>query len=77
MRVNPDTKYVQGIIQGLIKREGHCPCQFKQTDDTLCPCKTFREEQHCCCNLYIDDKKFNEVLSRLNEGGEQTDCNKK
>ena len=76
MKVNPDVKYVQGIIRGLIAKEGHCPCQVGKTEDNKCPCKPLREEQHCCCNLYLDDKTFNEVLSKLNKGGEQTDGNK-
>lgn len=77
MKVNPDEGYVRGIIKGLIAKEGHCPCQVGKTEDNLCPCKPYREEQHCCCNLYIDDIAFNAILSRLNEGGEQTDGNKK
>lgn len=75
MKVNPDIKYVQGIVQGLILKDGHCPCQVGKTEDNKCPCKPYREEQHCCCNLYINDEKFNEVLSKLNKGGEQTDGN--
>ena len=51
MKVNPDVKYVQGIIKGLIAKEGHCPCQIGKTEDNICPCKPYREEQHCCCNL--------------------------
>lgn len=77
MKTNPDIKYTQGIIKGLIAKEGHCPCQVGKTEDNLCPCKPFREEQHCCCNLYITDEKFNEVLSKLNKGGEQTNGNEK
>lgn len=79
MKVNPDVKYVQGIIRGLIAKEGHCPCQLGRTEDTKCPCKPYREEQHCCCNLYLTDTQFEDVLLMLKqkEGGEQTDGNKK
>lgn len=75
MKVNPDVKYVQGIIKGLIAKEGHCPCQIGKTEDNKCPCKHFREEQYCCCNLYISDAEFNKVLSKLNERSETTDGN--
>jgi len=53
---NPDVKYVQGIIKGLIAKGGHCPCQVGKTEDNLCPCKPFREEQYCCCKLYIKNE---------------------
>lgn len=53
---NPDIKYVQGIIKGLIAKGGYCPCQVAKTEDTLCPCKPFRETGHCCCKLYIKEE---------------------
>ena len=50
---NPDVSYVQGIINGLIKKGGYCPCRVQKNEDTLCPCKSIREEQKCCCKLYL------------------------
>lgn len=75
-KVNPDADYVSVIIEGLIKKEGHCPCQTGKTEGNLCPCTTFRNERHCCCNLYVDDDSFNSILKRL-KGGEKTDGNEK
>ena len=52
-RLNPDTDYVAGIIRGIHKREGHCPCRVNVDDTTLCPCDEFVEEGICACNLFI------------------------
>lgn len=37
-----------------------CPCKFypdieeeKRTRDNVCPCKEFRETDHCHCNLFV------------------------
>ena len=55
MITNPDIEYVQGIIKGIVKKSGHCPCKVEVSDDTICPCKDFRETGHCCCKLYIEE----------------------
>jgi len=54
-QLNPDPKVVAGISKALQRCEGHCPCQnpYKGTDDDICPCRAYREDDHCCCNLYI------------------------
>lgn len=62
MFVNPDINYVQGIINGLIKKNGHCPCQIQSNDDTLCPCIHYREEQKCCCKLYLNVEEYLKTL---------------
>ena len=33
---------------------GHCPCAIWQTEDTLCPCKEFREQESglCTCGRF-------------------------
>lgn len=34
---------------------GYCPCALEKTEDTLCPCKTFREQTtpgECFCGRY-------------------------
>lgn len=53
--VNPNKKIVNGILNGLKRNNGHCPChnKYSGTDDDICPCKSYREENYCCCNLYI------------------------
>ena len=40
-RINPDKKYVSIIIEGLEKKNGHCPCRVNVDETTLCPCDEF------------------------------------
>lgn len=56
-RINPDKKYVNTIINKLIENDGMCPCQLEKSENTLCPCKKFLEEKHCCCKLYVEKAK--------------------
>ncbi|MDR0513683.1 MAG: hypothetical protein LBG81_00785 [Coriobacteriaceae bacterium] len=51
--LNPDADYVAGIIKGIQKREGHCPCRVNKDDTTLCPCDEFVAEGICKCELFI------------------------
>lgn len=30
--------------------DGYCPCAIWQTEDTLCPCKEFRDMDEGICN---------------------------
>ena len=55
--LNPDDKVVNGILKGLLRCDGHCPCHNKYagTDDDLCPCKSYIEDDICCCKLYIKE----------------------
>ena len=52
-RLNPDAQYVAGIMKGLEKRGGHCPCRVNIDDTTLCPCDEFVEEGICKCELFV------------------------
>ena len=52
-RINPDRKYVDIIIDGLMKKDGHCPCKVRVDDSTLCPCDEFISTGDCKCRLYI------------------------
>lgn len=52
-RLNPDRDYVDKIISGTLRKNGHCPCQVKEDDTTLCPCDKFITTGHCCCKLFI------------------------
>ena len=52
---NPDSNTVLAIRKRMDLNGGYCPCVPERTEDTKCPCKKFREEQICCCNLYIEE----------------------
>lgn len=52
-RINPDKKYVNIIIEGLQKKDGHCPCRVNVDDTTLCPCDEFINDKICKCKLYV------------------------
>lgn len=50
--LNPNDKVVNGIIKGLNRNNGDCPCSNTSTD-CHCPCSNYRENNKCCCTLYI------------------------
>lgn len=50
---NPDREYVNKILDGVYKKDGHCPCRLEVSDETLCPCDQFIKEGICKCNLYV------------------------
>ncbi len=54
-RLNPDKDYVMKIMEGIQKKNGHCPCQIKEDEETLCPCDAFVKTGHCCCKLFIKE----------------------
>lgn len=51
--LNPDKKYVDAIIQGIQKKQGHCPCRLNVDDTTLCPCDDFVQNGNCKCKLFV------------------------
>lgn len=51
-QLNPNEKVVNGIIRGLNRCDGSCPCDNK-SEDPKCPCSGYRLEDKCCCNLYV------------------------
>ncbi len=55
IKLNPDKSVVDAIRGRLKITNNQCPCipQDKWTEDTQCPCKAFREDKYCCCNLYM------------------------
>lgn len=61
-RINPDKKYVDIIINGLEKKNGHCPCRVNVDDTTLCPCDEFISEGICKCKLYITDEEAEKII---------------
>lgn len=56
--LNPNDKIVNAILKRLEVTEGECPCcnPGKTKEDRMCPCKSYLEEDKCCCNLYIKDE---------------------
>ncbi len=57
-KLNPNQKIVEAIRNRLATTNGQCPCvpQEQWTEDTICPCKDFREHGECHCTLYVEDK---------------------
>lgn len=58
--LNPNDKVVNGVIKGIKRCNGQCPCYHVQEgeetipeEDLICPCKEYRENKHCRCNLYV------------------------
>ena len=41
------------IIERIKINDGFCPCVTERNEDTLCPCKDYRENSGCHCSLYI------------------------
>jgi ferredoxin-thioredoxin reductase catalytic subunit len=41
-----------GLLKALLERGGYCPCQPNQSEDTMCPCKNYREDGKCICGLF-------------------------
>ena len=54
--ISSDDKKVDGILDALNRRNGHCPCGGNG-DQFLCPCKNMREYGICKCGLYENMKK--------------------
>ena len=52
--INPDDKVVNGILKGLTRCNGQCPCHNESVDKT-CPCSDYRENDICHCNLYLKE----------------------
>lgn len=51
--LNPDKKYVSLIMEGIQKKNGHCPCRVNADETTLCPCDEFVAKKICKCKLFI------------------------
>lgn len=52
-RLNPNKEYVMKIIEGTLKKDGHCPCKVSRDDSNLCPCDEFIKEKVCHCKLFL------------------------
>lgn len=55
--LNPDSKHVELIMKGLIKKGGYCPCKVGKLDENQCPCDEFIDTSHCHCNLFVEKKE--------------------
>lgn len=64
-RINPDKKYVNVIMEGLQKKDGHCPCRVNVDDTTLCPCDEFINEGICKCKLYIPSDEAQKKIDEM------------
>lgn len=57
--VSDDVEHVLKIRRGIKKKiekygAGYCPCvtPLGHSEDTICPCKEYRETGHCRCGMY-------------------------
>ena len=74
-RINPDKKYVSVIMEGLQKKDGHCPCRVNVDDTTLCPCDEFINDGICKCKLYIpmeEAEKLRKIKEKEKKDGDST-----
>ena len=53
--LNPNDKIVNAILRRCEVNNGECPCvnPGETHEDRLCPCKEYRENDVCHCNLYV------------------------
>ena len=53
--LHSNDKVVNSILKRVEANDGECPCANpgETREDRLCPCKEYRENNHCCCKLYI------------------------
>ena len=63
IKLNPDKKTVETIVEGLKKKGGYCPCRVGKSEDIKCMCKEFRTqiadenfEGYCHCGLFYKEK---------------------
>ena len=58
MILNPNLKIRNAILARLKVTQGQCPCvpEDQWNEDTRCKCKKMREEQVCCCDLYVKEE---------------------
>lgn len=50
--LNPNEKIVNGIIKGINRCNGDCPCN-NDSQEKHCPCSNYRTKDKCCCKLYV------------------------
>lgn len=60
-KLNPNTKIVNGIIKGINRCNGECPCN-NNSEDKHCPCSNYRYNSECCCTLYVRNTNDEELF---------------
>ena len=57
-RLNPNEKVVASITKRIAICQGECPCSNpgKTVEDRTCPCKEYRENDVCHCQLYVKEE---------------------
>ncbi len=58
-QLNPNKEFVDVIINGILKKNGHCPCRVNVDETTLCPCDDFIKNGVCKCNLFVKKDSIN------------------
>ena len=56
--VSDNDKKVNGILEALNRKDGHCPCGGNGSQ-FLCPCINMREHGICKCGLFENVKPIN------------------
>lgn len=56
-KINPNKDYALKIIEGIYRKNGHCPCRVNTDETTLCPCDEFIKTGECKCKLFIKKEK--------------------
>ena len=58
--VNPDEKLARVVREGVVRKNGFCPCRLPKLPEFFCPCDEFKEQladpnYHglCHCRLYL------------------------
>ena len=51
-QLNPNEKVVNGIIKGINRCNGDCPCN-NDAEELHYPCSNYRLNNKCCCKLYL------------------------
>lgn len=57
-KINEDIELVKNILEKL-QKDPHCPCRLIKSNDTICMCREFREQEEgeCHCGLYVKIKE--------------------
>ena len=50
---NPDERQYVSILVEISENNGYCLTKAEHNEDTLCPCKIFREKGFCDCGRFI------------------------
>lgn len=63
IKLNENREIVENIREGLIRKDGYCPCRMAKLPEYKCMCREFREqiadpdfEGYCHCMLFYKTK---------------------